>query len=90
MGHPKLKKRRYSKPTHPWQKERIEEEKLLLKEFGLKNKSEIWKAASLLRKYAKQAKDLIALNTPQSEIEKAQLLKKATNLQIKTHILPTI
>ena len=33
MGHPKLKKKKYSKPTHPWQKERIEEEKELLKEF---------------------------------------------------------
>lgn len=80
MGHPKLKKKTYSKPTHPWQKERIEEEKELLKEFGLKNKKEVWRVASLLRKYAKQAKNLIALNTPQSEIEKAQLLKKLTSL----------
>ena len=79
MGHPKLKKKTFSKPTHPWQKERIEEEKELLKEFGLKNKEEIWKVASLLRKYAKQAKTLIALNTPQSEIERAQLLKKLTS-----------
>lgn len=80
MGHPKLKKKTYSKPTHPWQKERIEEEKALLTEFGLKNKEEIWKVASLLRKYARQAKNLIALHTPQSEIEKAQLLKKLSSL----------
>jgi small subunit ribosomal protein S4 len=79
MGHPKLKKKTYSKPTHPWQKERIEEEKELLREFGLKNKEEIWKVASLLRKYAKQAKNLIALDTAQSEIEKAQLLKKLSS-----------
>jgi len=80
MGHPKLKKKTFSKPTHPWQKERIEEEKALLQEFGLKNKEEIWKVASLLRKYAKQAKNLIVLDTPQSEIEKQQLLKKLTSL----------
>ncbi len=80
MGHPKLKKKTYSKPTHPWQKERIEEEKSLLKEFGLKNKEEVWKVASLLRKYTKQTKTLIPLNTPQSEIEKAQLLKKLSSL----------
>ncbi|GAF76524.1 unnamed protein product, partial [marine sediment metagenome] len=79
MGHPKLKKKTYSKPTHPWQKERIEEEKELLKEFGLKNKEEIWKVSSLLRKYAKQAKTLIALDTPQSEIRRAQLLKKLSS-----------
>lgn len=79
MGHPKLKKRKFSKPSHPWQKERIEEEKTLLKEFGLKNKEEIWKVASLLRKYARQAKNLIALKTPQAEIEKAQLIKKLSS-----------
>jgi len=80
MGHPKLKKKKYSKPTHPWQKERIEEEKVLLTEFGLKNKMEVWRVASLLRKYTKQAKNLIALDTPQSEIEKMQLLKKLSSL----------
>ena len=80
MGHPKLKKKTYSKPTHPWQKERLEEEKGLLKEFGLKNKEEIWRVSSKLRKYAKQAKTLITLNTPQSEIEQAHLLKKLSSL----------
>ncbi|MBW2988872.1 30S ribosomal protein S4 [Candidatus Woesearchaeota archaeon] len=76
MGHPKLKKKTYSKPTHPWQKDRIEEEKSLLGEFGLKNKSEVWKADSLLRKYARQAKNLIALGGSQSEIRRMQLLRK--------------
>ena len=80
MGHPKLKKKFYSGPTHPWQKERLEEEIGLLTEFGMKNKKEIWKITSLLRKYSKQAKTLIPLNTPQSEMEKAQLLKKLSSL----------
>jgi len=82
MGHPKLKKKTYSKPTHPWQKERIDEEKELLREFGLKNKKEIWRISSLLRKYTRQAKKLIPLNTPQAEIEKAQLLKKLAALDL--------
>lgn len=80
MGHPKLKRKTYSGPTHPWQKERIEEEKELLKEFGLKNKKEVWRVSSLLRKYARQAKKLITLNTPQAGIEQAQLLKKLSSL----------
>jgi small subunit ribosomal protein S4 len=80
MGHPKLKKRTYRTPKHPWQKERIGEEKELLKEFGLKNKKEIWKASSLLRKYTRQAKKLIALSTPQAELEKKQLITKLSLL----------
>ena len=82
MGQPKLKKKKYSKPTHPWQKERLEAEKELLREFGLKNKEEVWKVSSLLRKYAKQAKTLIALNSPQAEIERAMLLKKLISIGI--------
>ncbi|HZX44920.1 MAG TPA: 30S ribosomal protein S4 [Candidatus Nanoarchaeia archaeon] len=80
MGHPKLKSRKFSKPLHPWQKERIEEEKQLLADFGLKNKEEVWKANSLLSKYAKQAKNLIALTTPQAELTKQQLLSKMNSL----------
>ena len=80
MGHPKLRKRTYRGPTHPWQKERIEEEKALLKEFGLKNKKEVWRVASLVRKYNSQVKKLIAATTSQSEIEKKQLLKRLYSL----------
>lgn len=79
MGHPKLKKKTYSGPTHPWQKERIEEEKVLLADFGLKNKEEVWKVSSLLRKYQKQAKRLITSSTPQAAIEKSQLLGKLSS-----------
>jgi len=80
MGHPKLKRKTYSGPTHPWQKERIEAEKELLKEFGLKNKKEVWRISSLLRKYARQSKKLIALNNPQADMEEKQLLKKLSSL----------
>ncbi len=80
MGDPKLRKKTYKKPQHPWQKDRIEEERKLMQEYGLKNKKEIWKANSLLRKYTKQAKKLIGLTTPQAEAEKSQLLKKLLGL----------
>jgi small subunit ribosomal protein S4 len=37
-------------PTHPWQKDRLEEERQLLKQYGLKNKRELWKASTIARK----------------------------------------
>ena len=43
MGDPRRLKKRYSAPSHPWQKERIEEEIVLTREYGLRNKKEIWK-----------------------------------------------
>ncbi|WP_231434132.1 hypothetical protein [Candidatus Nanopusillus massiliensis] len=32
----------WESPGHLWQKDRIEEERQLLKQYGLKNKREIW------------------------------------------------
>ena len=37
-------------PTHPWQKDRLEEERQLLKQYGLKNKRELWKASTIAKK----------------------------------------
>ena len=76
MGDPKKPKKKYSTPSHPWQKARIDEEKTLIKEYGLKNKREIWKIKSILKNFTKHAKRLIALKTKQAELEKKQLLNK--------------
>ena len=38
MGDPKRTKKKYSTPLHPWQAERLEEEKGLTREYGFRNK----------------------------------------------------
>jgi len=89
MGDPKRQRKKYSKPPHPWLAERIEEEKALIKEFGLKNKREIWKAASLVRNFSIQAKRLIAEKTEQARKEEIQLLDRLKKLNLateKTHL----
>lgn len=80
MGDPKKQRKKFSKPVHPWQRERIVEEKELLKQFGLKRKQEIWKASSTLKKFLERAKILIAQRTQQSELEKRQLLDRLYKL----------
>ncbi len=76
MGDPKLPKKKYRTPSHPWQKGRIEEEKLLKKEYGLKNKKEIWKMVSVLRNFHQQAKSLIVSKSPQADKERIQMIGK--------------
>ena len=61
---------------HPWQRARIDQERVLMQEYGLKNKKEIWKMLTQLKDFAVQAKKFVALNTPQSEKEKQALLAK--------------
>lgn len=80
MGSPKHQKRKYSTPTHPWQRERIEEEKKLLKEYGTKNKKEIWRMNSLLSRFKQQSKSLIARTDAQSKKEEIQLVTKLAKL----------
>jgi len=58
MGDPKFSRKLYETPNHPWQAARIKEEGEICKKYGLKNKTEVWKARSKLRSIRGQARDL--------------------------------
>ena len=53
------KSKRYSKPKRPFDKQRIEEENILIEKYGLKNKKEIWKADAFIGRLRNLAKELI-------------------------------
>ena len=61
MGDPKFSRKRYDRPSHPWEGERIKAENELLKKYGLKNKKELWRAQSVLRRFRHRARELQAL-----------------------------
>lgn len=60
MGYPGKNRKTYEPPSHPWQATRMKEEVGLVKEYGLRNKRELWKAHSTLRKYRRGARKLRA------------------------------
>ena len=76
MGDPRKQRKKFSKPSHPWQKERIAAEKEILKQYGLRRKYEVWKMDSMLKKYLHRAKTIIGERTSQSDVEKKQLLDR--------------
>ncbi len=80
MGHPKFPRKKYDTPPHPWQKDRIEHENELLKKYGLKNKREIWKAESILRKLRRQARVLLASVGEEAKKEERELIQKLQRL----------
>ena len=51
--------KRYSTPRRLFEKVRIDEENLLLKNYGLKNKREVWKADFAVSKLRNLAKAFI-------------------------------
>ncbi len=85
MGKPKFSRKIYEKPSHPWQADRIKQENELIKKYGLKNKREIWKAQTRLRKYRRQARELLAkVQTGETQIKKesTQLLMHLNRMSI--------
>ncbi|MDR9411473.1 MAG: 30S ribosomal protein S4 [Haloquadratum sp.] len=49
----------YETPNHPYQGERIAREADMVARYGLKNKEELWRAESALRRYRREARRLI-------------------------------
>lgn len=72
-------RKKYKTPQKMWDKGRIETEKVLVKDFGLKKKREIWKAQTVLRKYRRLARSLAATNDKKVEKE---LIDKLSRLGI--------
>ncbi|HLE98064.1 MAG TPA: 30S ribosomal protein S4, partial [Candidatus Thermoplasmatota archaeon] len=83
MGDPKFSRRKYDTPSHPWQGPRIKEEKEIVLKYGLKNKTEVWKARSFLRDARQQARVLQGkqrLDLPQVKVETQGLLNRMRRL----------
>jgi small subunit ribosomal protein S4 len=77
MGDAKKIKKSYSGPRHPWNKTRIEEEGVLVRDYGLKNKTEVYKNISYIKNMIKHYKYLNTQLNDQSLVEKKELLAKA-------------
>jgi len=68
MGAPKKIRRKYSTPKKPYDRTRLESEKKLKQDFGLRRKKEIWRAEGILRNFRQRARELQA--RPDAEKEK--------------------
>lgn len=60
-------KRKYETPIRAWDKQRIEVEKEILKNYGLKNKRELWRVEGTIRKYRRLARELAATENKEQE-----------------------
>lgn len=77
MGDPKMPRKIYTTPGHPWQSERIAQENKLLEEYGLKNKREVWKHYTQLRNFRQRARQIAAMgNSEQAQLLQVELFAK--------------
>jgi small subunit ribosomal protein S4 len=78
MGYPGKNHKRYEKPKRRFEKSRIEDESKKIVEYGLRNKRELWKAESNMRRYRRAARDLLALVS--ASIDEAMIQRKKEEL----------
>lgn len=83
----KRKHKTYSKPKRPFDKIRIDEEARIKKEFGLKNKKEIWKADARIKSIREKAKKLISANPVEQQALFNNLKKIGLNINSIADVL---
>jgi small subunit ribosomal protein S9e len=82
--------RNYSKtssnPKRPYEKERLDSELLLIGEFGLKNKREVWRVQYILTRIRRAARDLLTLEEkdPRRIFEGKALINRMMRIGVLT------
>lgn len=84
MGDPKKTRKHFKRPLKIWDKGNIERERVLKQAYGLKNKRELWKAETILRKKKHNARSLLALPLEQRLKREEQLLQSLARVGLLT------
>lgn len=82
MGDPKRLRKKVVGPRHPFDKERLEQELPMLGSYGLRNKKEIRRALTSLRRFRSRSRRMLALPPEQRAREGAILIKKLHSLAL--------
>jgi small subunit ribosomal protein S4 len=83
----KRKHKNYSRPKRPFDKRRIDEEKEIVKEYGLKNKKEIWKADTKIKRFRERAKKLVSAGEDEKKLFFKKLDKIGLNVKSIAEVL---
>ncbi|MEK6973049.1 MAG: 30S ribosomal protein S4 [archaeon] len=82
MGDPKKSRKKYQNPKKPWAKDRIENEKKTLEDYGLVNKKEIRKMEAVLRNKRANARNLLAYNLEQRVKRERELINSLSKVNM--------
>ena len=62
MGSARKIRKKFIGPRHPYNLERFTQEQQLMGEYGLRNKRELYRARTKLRRYRQRARSLLGLD----------------------------
>ena len=81
------KHKRFNRPKHPFDSERIKSENVIVKKYGLKNKREIWKAKARLDEIRNRAKKMIHEDEESQTIFLDKLRKAGLKVETTVDVL---
>ena len=82
MGDPRRLKKKFKKPKHPYNKERILEELEYIGKYGLRNKREFWKMRTLLANWRKIARESRKLPPDKAVEVQHELINKMNKIGV--------
>lgn len=82
MGDPRKRRKSFEWPKKPFEKERIDTDRVLKKTYGLKNKQELYEARTIMRRKRTSAKKLLALNLEKRLRKEKELLESLKKMGI--------
>ncbi len=82
MGDPRHSKKAYDSPKKPWDRKLLETERKMLDQYGLRNKREVRRVQTLLRKKRANARTLLALPLEQRVAKEKELLDSLVKMGI--------
>lgn len=74
MGDPRKPKKTFRRPRRIWTADQLNAELYILGTYGLRNKSELWKAQSEIARIRNQARELLAIPTEDRREKEIRLL----------------
>ncbi|HDJ89125.1 MAG TPA: 30S ribosomal protein S4 [Thermoprotei archaeon] len=90
MGDPKKPRKKWEGPTHPWRKDVLLQELELIGKYGLRNKRELWKAKTFLRRIRNQAREIMGLLPEERERRERLLVQRLYRLGLVPSLDVTI
>ncbi len=80
MGDPKKPKKKYETPRFPWRSDVLQSELVLLGQYGLRNKRELWRHKTMLSKFRGVARSLMSMPAERRSKLEAEFLGKLKRL----------
>jgi small subunit ribosomal protein S4 len=82
MGDPRKLRNKYERPKKLWDVDRLNHDKALETEYGLKNMRELWRATAELKKYRREARRLLSLTEEERKSDAGKILAKLAKFGI--------